>query len=41
MEILRHKINTTYVGGETLLSMLRNENCFVVMSTYGVRKNTI
>jgi hypothetical protein len=41
MEIPRNKINTTYVGGRTLLSMLRNENCFVVMSTSGVRKNII
>jgi hypothetical protein len=39
MESPRHKINTTYVGGRTLLSMLGNENYFVVMNTSGVRKN--
>jgi hypothetical protein len=39
MERPRHKINTTYVGGMALLSMLgKMENGFVVMSTSGVRK---
>jgi hypothetical protein len=38
MERPRHKINTTYVGGRTLLSMLGIENLFFVMSTSGVRQ---
>jgi hypothetical protein len=39
MERPRHKINTTYVGGRTLLSMLALRNVFVFMSTSGVRQS--
>jgi hypothetical protein len=38
MESPRHEIKTTYVGGRMLLSMLGKRNCFVVMSTSGVRQ---
>jgi hypothetical protein len=39
MEIPKHDINTTYVGGMTLLSMLGIENYFFVMITSGVRQS--
>jgi hypothetical protein len=38
MEIPRHEIKKTYVGGKMLLSMLGKINCVVVMRTYSVRK---